>query len=165
LPGGEALAEIAREWPEVLDARGQLDRRKLGAVVFSDRGALARLEAIMHPRIVALSKRRAAELARAGHRLAFYEASLLVETGRARELDGLVVVDAPVDTRIARVVARDGVTAAQVRARMAAQQPIDEKRRVATRVIENASTIEALTAQVEAMLEAMRAEQSVSGPA
>jgi dephospho-CoA kinase len=165
LPGGEALAEIARAWPEVLDARGQLDRRKLGAVVFSDAAALARLEAIMHPRIAALSNRRAAELARAGHRLAFYEASLLVETGRARELDGLVVVDAPVDTRIARVVARDGVTAAEVRARMAAQQPIDEKRRVATHIIENAGTILALTAQVEAMLEAIRAEQSESGPA
>src|SRR5436305_723274 len=82
--------------------------------------------------IAALLQQRTAALEAAGHRLAFYEASLLVETGRHRLLDGLVVVDAPEAERIARVVARDGVTPAEVRARIAAQLPLEQKRRVAT---------------------------------
>lgn len=102
----------------------------------------------MHPRIVALANQRTAELALAGHGLAFYEASQLVETGRYRDLDGLVVVDAPEPMRIARVVARDGVTAAQVRARIAAQLPLSAKREVATHLIENDGDLAELRTRV-----------------
>ena len=114
----------------------------------------------MHPRIVALANERAADLARAGHRVAFYEASLLVETGRYRDLDGLVVVDAPEDQRIARVVARDGSTPGEVRARISAQQPVAEKRRAATYVIENDGDLDTLDAKVDAILKAL----STTGP-
>ncbi len=160
VPGSPAFNEIAATWPSVIEAPAQLNRRKLGALVFTDAKARARLEAIMHPRIVALANVRAAELARAGHRVAFYEASLLVETGRYRDLDGLVVVDAPEDQRIARVVARDGSTADEVRARISAQQPVAEKRRAATYVIENDGDLDALDAKVNAMLKAL----SATGP-
>lgn len=151
-PGSPALAEIAALWPQVIGADGHLDRRRLGATVFPDSAARARLEGITHPRIVALATQRAAELARAGHRLAFYEASLLVETGRYRELDGLVVVDAPEELRIARVVARDRVTPAEVRARIAAQLPLAAKRRVATAIIDNDGDPATLAPRVDALL-------------
>jgi dephospho-CoA kinase len=150
-PGAPALTEIAALWPNVVGADGVLDRRRLGAHVFSEPGARKRLEAILHPRIVALSNGRARELASAGHRLAIYEAALLVETGRYRELDGLIVVDAPVDVRVARVVARDGLPEADVRARIAAQLPMEDKRRVATHVIENDGDLAALGARVDAL--------------
>jgi dephospho-CoA kinase len=156
-PGSAALTEIAAAWPDVIAPDGQLDRRKLGALVFQDPAARARLEAIMHPRIVALSNQRAAELAQSGHPVAFYEASLLVETGRHRNLDGLVVVDAPLHSRITRVVERDGVTEAQVRARIGAQLPMEDKRRAATTIIDNDGDLTALGAKVAAMLRALGA--------
>lgn len=151
-PGTPGLAEIAAAWPDVIGSDGRLDRSRLGRRVFTDAAARARLEAILHPRIVALSNARAAALADAGHRAAFYEASLLVETGRHRELDALLVVDAPEDLRIARVVARDGVTPEAVRARIAAQLPMGEKRRVATVVIDNDGALSALELQLERAL-------------
>jgi len=154
-PGSLTLAEIAAAWPEVIDPLGRLDRRKLAAVVFQDPRARKRLEGIMHPQILRRANERATELARAGHPVAFYEASLLVETGRFRELDGLVVVDAPEETRIARVVARDGVGPVDARARISAQLPSSERRRVATYVIENDRDREALVGKVDEMLRAL----------
>jgi dephospho-CoA kinase len=151
-PGSPALREIAAAWPQAIDADGRLNRRRLGQIVFGDAQARGRLEAIIHPAIVALSTARAAALAAQGHRVGFYEASLLVETGRYQELDGLVVVDAPEAVRVARVMARDGITEAEVRARIAAQMPMAAKRRVATVVIENEGDREALRARVAAML-------------
>ena len=151
-PGTPALAEIGVTWPDVIGADGRLDRARLAQRVFADAAARIRLEAILHPRIVALSNARAAALAAAGHRVAFYEASLLVETGRHGELDGLLVVDAPEDVRIARVVARDGATPETVRARMAAQLPMADKRRVATAVIDNDADLPALERQLEQAL-------------
>jgi len=152
LPGSPALAQIAAAWPDVVTGDGRLDRRRLGAIVFADPSARTRLESITHPRIVALATERAQALAAAGHRLGFYEAALLVETGRYRDLDGLVVVDAPEALRVARVAARDGIPEPDVRARIAAQLPLAEKRRVATQVIENDGDMARLAAQVDALL-------------
>jgi dephospho-CoA kinase len=152
VPGAPALAEIGAAWPHVIAADGTLDRRRLGALVFADRAARARLEAILHPRIAALAAGRAQALAQAGHRLAFYEASLLVETGRYRELDGVVVVDAPEAARIARVVARDHLAPDEVRARIDAQIPMADKRRVATAVIDNDGALDDLRIKVDALL-------------
>ena len=151
-PGSFALRQIAVTWPDVIGSDGRLNRRRLGATVFADPQARARLEAILHPLIVALSKTRTAELEEQGHRLAFYEASLLVETGRYKDLDGLVVVDAPEATRIARVMARDNISEVEVQARISAQLPMADKRRVATVVIENDGDLEALGAKVDALL-------------
>jgi dephospho-CoA kinase len=151
-PGSPGLAAIASAWPDAMAADGSLDRARLGRIVFSDRAARARLEAMLHPRIAELADARVRALARAGHRLAFYEASLLVETGRHRDMDGLVVVDAPEPERIARVMRRDGLTAGEVGARLAAQAPVAEKRRVATRVIENGGDLASLSRQVDELL-------------
>ena len=156
-PGQPAAADIAAAWPGVVAADGRIDRKRLGAVVFGDAAARARLEAITHPRIQALSRQRAAALAAAGHGFALYEASLLVESGRWRELDGLIVVTASPATQVARVVRRDGVSEDEARARLRAQLPQEEKLRVATHVIDNDGDLPATEAQVDRVLAALRA--------
>jgi len=155
MPGQPAHAEIAATWPDVIQADGTIDRRKLGHRVFSDPAARTRLEAITHPRIQA----RALELARAleaeGHRLAFYEASLLVETGGHRKFDGLVVVTADDEQQIARVMARDHSTREHALARLRAQMPAAEKVRAATHLIDNSGDLDGTRRQVEALIAAL----------
>ena len=155
-PGQPAHAEIARAWPQVVAPDGSIDRKRLGKIVFGDPAALRRLEAITHPRIQELSRARVAALAAAGQELAIYEASLLIESGRDKELDGLIVVTAPEATRIARVVARDGVGEEDVRARMRAQLPQEEKVRLATHLIDNGGDRAATEAQVDRVLAKLR---------
>jgi len=156
-PGSGGLREVAEAFgPGVVDAEGALDRKKLAAVVFADAAARRRLEAITHPRIAAAARQRAAEAEAAGHRVAFYEAALLVENGTYRGLDGLVVVVAPEAEQVRRVMARDGCTEAEARARLAAQLPAAEKVKVATHVIDNSGGEAATRAQVQALWDALQ---------
>jgi len=155
-PGQPAHAEIAAAWPEAVAPDGGIDRKRLGRIVFADPAARKRLEAITHPRIQELSRVRAAALADAGHELALYEATLLVESGRHNELDGLIVVTASPATRLARVVTRDGLNEEEVRARMRAQMPQEEKVRLATHVIDNDGDLAATEAQVDRIIAELR---------
>jgi dephospho-CoA kinase len=155
-PGNAGHAEIAAAWPEAVGADGRIDRKRLGDIVFADPAARKRLEAITHPRIQELSRARTAALADAGHDLALYEASLLVESGRSKECDALIVVTASPETRIARVIARDGVREDDVRARMRAQLPQEDKVRLATHVIDNDGDLAATEAQVDRVLASLR---------
>jgi dephospho-CoA kinase len=157
-PGSPAHAEILAAWPDVRARDGSIDRRALGAKVFSDPAARARLEAITHPRIAEGAAEEARALEAAGHRLAFYEASLLVETGRYREFDALVVVSAPEELQVARVMARDGLGREAAVSRLRAQMPLADKRRVASHVLENAGDLAALEAQVDALVAALSSE-------
>jgi dephospho-CoA kinase len=155
-PGQPAHAEIAAAWPEAVAPDGAIDRKRLGRIVFADPAARRRLEAITHPRIQTLSRARTAALADAGHDLAVYEASLLVESGRHKELDGLIVVTASPAIQLARVMARDGVREEEVRARMRAQLPQEDKVRAATHVIDNDGDLSATEAQVERIIRELR---------
>lgn len=107
--------QLAATFGEGLHPHGRLDRKALAARVFNDTAALARLNAIVHPAV------RSAFRTWAGRQSSPYvinEAAILVETGAWKELDRLVVVTAPEDERLRRVVQRDGTTAEAVRARM-----------------------------------------------
>jgi dephospho-CoA kinase len=156
-PGMPAHGDIAAAWPAVIAADGTVDRKRLAGVVFNDPQARLRLEAIMHPRIQALGEAQFAALAAAGHPLAIYEASLLVEANRHREFDGLIVVTASPATQLARVLARGGLTEAEATARIAAQLPLEEKLKHATAVIDNDGDLAATEAQVDALLAQLRA--------
>jgi dephospho-CoA kinase len=156
-PGQPAHAAIAAAWPHVLAPDGRIDRKQLAALVFSDPGARTRLEAITHPRIREQAMREAAALERQGHRLAFYEAALLVEAGRRDDLDRLVVVTADEDQQIARVMARDHSSREEALARLRAQLPLSEKRKQATDLIDNGGDLAATQHQVEALVARLRA--------
>jgi len=99
---------------------GELDRAKLAKVVFNDADARARLNAIVHPAVRERFRSWAAEQKAA---YVVMEAALLVETGGAKHLDHLVVVSAPQELRVQRVMERDGGSAEQVNARISAQAP------------------------------------------
>ena len=155
-PGQPALAEVAAAWPQAIGPDGKVDRKRLGDIVFADAAQRVRLERITHPRIQALADERLAELAARGHALAFYEATLLVESGRYKDFDGLVVVTASPERQRERVLARGGLTAAEIQARMDAQLPLAAKVRVATHLVDNDGDLDATKAQVERLLASLR---------
>ena len=116
--------------------------------MFPDARSRARLEAITHPRIREQVTVRAAELADAGHGLAFLEAALLVETGFYKQLDGLVVVAASEEAQLARVMARDACSRERALARIRVQHPLAEKVRVANHVVGNDGSLDATRPRV-----------------
>jgi dephospho-CoA kinase len=148
-PGQPALSEISRRFPGVVGANGQLDRPALGERVFRDESDRRALNAILHPRIQqrVLDKTRA--LAAAGESLVFYEAPLIVENRIHERLDGLILVVVPPEVQLARLMARSGLSREQAEARLAAQLPLEEKRKHATWIVDNSGSPEQTRAQVD----------------
>ena len=128
----------------------------MGAIVFSDPAARARLEGIVHPAVRAAMAAETARLASAGTELAFYDVPLLFERGLERELDCVVVVHVPPAVQLARLEARDGIGPAEARARLDAQMPIDEKARRADVLVENTGDVASLRARAAPLLAALR---------
>lgn len=141
--------------PASYDAEGHLDRAYLARQVFGDAEALARLNALVHPRVFAAFAQARQDAEHDGVPLLVHEAALIFEAGVDRHLDAVAVVVADEAERIRRVVARDAVTPDQVRARMGHQLPPDEVRRRTDFLIENTGSIEELHAKVEAVYRAM----------
>ncbi len=156
-PGQPAYEEVIREFGATTrDAAGRVDRAKLAAVVFADRGKLDRLNAIVHPRVREAMRRQFAEWEKDGARDAvFVEAALLVEANYQKELDGLVVTWCEPEQQIERLRAR-GMSEEEARQRIAAQMPIVEKLRYATEKIDCSGTIEETRAQVAALAAKLR---------
>jgi dephospho-CoA kinase len=155
-PGGPAHAEVAAAWPEVIGADGTVDRKRLGKIIFDDPAARKKLEGFTHPRIQAIADARLAALGDAGEGLALYEATLLVESGRWRDFQGLIVVVVSPETQVARAMARDGLLREDAEARVRAQLSTEEKLRVASEVIDNDGALPATEAQVEVLLTKLR---------
>ena len=149
-PNSDGFMEIARVWPQVVRT-GALDRTALGEIVFNDPSARERLNAILHPHIRRLAMERDA-LAKPGQ-LVVHIVPLLFETGYNQLVDKSVLVFAPEDQRIARVVARDKIDVGKVRARMAAQIDPLEARARADAVIENDGDISHLRARTREVFE------------
>jgi len=146
-PGTPGFTAIAARWPQVI-RNGGIDRAALAAIVFSDQGERDALNAIVHPAVRA----RASEIeTEAGDDIAVHVVPLLFEGDYWKQCDATVVVIAPVETRIARVVARDGVSRDDVIKRMAAQIDPEIARARATYVIENAGERSALEAASRAV--------------
>jgi dephospho-CoA kinase len=140
-PGSEGLREIGALWPAAIGADGALDRPALAGIVFADEAARGLLNAITHPRVRA----RAAELERdAPGGLVVHVIPLLFEGDYWRSCEKTVVVIAPAETRIARVVARDAAERAAVERRMAAQIDPELARTRADYVIENDGDLDSL---------------------
>jgi dephospho-CoA kinase len=153
-PGTPGLAAVVAEFGEgVLLPSGALDRERVGRIVFADPDRLAALNAIVHP----LVGERMQELmdAAPADAVVVYDVPLLAENGLAGMYDEVVVVDAPEEVQLDRLVARRGMTEEDARARMANQASREERRAVATRVIDNSGSLADLKTQVDALWEAL----------
>ncbi len=156
--GTPTLSEIARVFgPEILTPEGELDRRRMAALVFADPAARARLEAITHPAIRAAMREEVRRLSGEGCDLVFYEAPLLFEVGLDREVDCVVLVYAAPEVQERRLRERDGLRAEEARARLAAQMPIEEKAARADVLVENEGDPAGLAGKAPALLADLRA--------
>jgi dephospho-CoA kinase len=159
--GTPALEAIRQRFgPGVIGPDGALDRQALAAIVFADPGARRDLEAIVHPAVRASIDAFFAALP-ATTAFAVADIPLLFETGRRREFDAVVVAACPPEMQVARVMARDGVSEAAVRERMAAQLPIADKVRQADYVIDTSGSFAETDAGVTRVIAALatRAER------
>ena len=139
---GRGYRAIAREWGTwVLDEGGALDRAALRQIVFADPEARARLEGIVHPAVAALRDEAYREASARGEKLVVADIPLLFEVGMADEFDVVVLVDAPEEVRLARIVADRGLTGDEARRMVAAQMPSELKRARADVVIPNVGTL------------------------
>ena len=147
-PGTEGIAAVVEEFgPDVLGDDGGLDRSRLGALVFGDPERRRALEAIIHPRVRA----RAAQIEAAApvDAVVVHDIPLLAETGQAAGFDAVVVVDVPVEVQVDRMVRIRGMSEADARARITAQADRDTRLAIATYVVENTGSLDALRARVE----------------
>lgn len=142
-PGLQGLVALFGE--QILEADGRLDRAALRALIFADACKRLQVEQLLHPLI-----RQAIDdnLATAGSDYAILVSPLLIERGQYRRVQRVLVVDVPESLQLQRVLQRDGVDEAQVRAILASQLARDERLRHADDVICNDGTLDALDAQV-----------------
>jgi dephospho-CoA kinase len=155
-PGEPALAAIVEAFGrDVLGPDGALDRKRLGALVFTDPDRRRRLEAITHPAIRDRFLARLAELETQGFEgIVVWDAPVMIETGGHRAMEKLVVVVADAATQRARALARDG-DAADAERKIANQMPLADKAKLADYVIDNSgdrAATEARTREVHAAL-------------
>ncbi|MDG1360900.1 MAG: dephospho-CoA kinase [Phycisphaerales bacterium] len=148
-----AVVETLRSWwgDEVLAPGGVIDRSVIAARIFGDDDARRRLESLVHPAVHRLREARFAA-APADVTALVIDAPLLFEAGLAEACDAVFFVDAPWASRLARVTEHRGWDESELRRREAAQLPIEEKRRRATRVIDNDGDLAVLESAVVAAL-------------
>jgi dephospho-CoA kinase len=153
--GTPGLAQVVAEFgDELLTPAGDLDRPALGRIVFSDEAARRRLEAITHPLIF----ERYAELEAAAppDAVVVHDIPLLAESGRADSFDEVIVVDAPAELQIERMVRDRGWTREEAESRIAAQASREDRLAIATYVIENTGDLDQLRTKVENVFTSLR---------
>jgi dephospho-CoA kinase len=156
-PEGEAFEAVVKEFGADILVDGRIDRRRLAARVFSDPQALARLNALVHPPVIAREEKLMAEFAvRQPKGIAVVEGAVLIENGSYKRFDRLIVVACPVVEQIARAMHRDGITEAEVRARLSRQMSLEEKRKIADFVIDTSGTKQDTLRQSCAVYEELR---------
>ncbi len=133
---------------EILDGVGGIDRRRLGARAFADPEARRQLEAIMHPAVreMCQAEIRAAEAS--GRTVCIVDAALILETGQRHRFQAIVLVIAPVDIQVTRLVTVRGLTEAEARQRIGSQWTTAAKVALADFVIDNGGDLPATEAQV-----------------
>lgn len=154
-PGTAGLAEVVAAFgPGVLTPEGELDRPAVGAIVFADEAKRRILEGIVHPRV----RDRMAELEAAAGRdeVVVHDIPLLAEGRGAAGFDAVLVVDVPEEVQVERMLRDRGMTRAEAEARIAAQATREQRRAIATHLVENTGTIEDLRQRVAEVFESLR---------
>jgi dephospho-CoA kinase len=157
-PGGEAYEGIVKEFGrEILAPDGAIDRRRLAAEVFHDPARLKRLNALVHPPVKVRERRIQEEFARNHpNGIAVTEAAILIETGRYRGYDKLIVAFCRPEQQIERAMARDHLTREEVLDRLRRQMPLEEKLKHADFVVDTSGAKEDTLAQSRAVFDSLR---------
>jgi dephospho-CoA kinase len=153
--GTDGLAEVVAAFgPQVLTPAGELDRPAVGALVFADGAKRRALEAIIHPRVRA----RAAEMEASAPEgsVVVHDIPLLAETGQGAAFDAVVVVDVPTELQVERMVRDRGWSAEEADSRIAAQASREDRRAIATYVIDNTGTLLELRRRVSEVYAELR---------
>jgi len=156
-PGTPGFAAVVREFGESFVRDGRIDRKALGELVFKDAEARRRLNAIVHPLVRDWMAQRTAEAMQRGAVVVVQDVPLLFENRLEALFPTTVLVWVPPEVQVNRLVSGRGFSADRAREVLAAQMPIDEKRGIATHVIDNTGTRESTRAQVARLWEALTA--------
>jgi dephospho-CoA kinase len=139
---------LAHFGPKVLQPDGEIDRKRLGAIIFKNPTEQRALERIVHPEVRKEINRGIAEIRQqTPSALVIVDIPLLFEAGMRQGLDAVIVVYAPEHLQLERLMARDGLTRPEALARIRAQMPIESKKALATHVIDNSGSFESTRAQ------------------
>jgi len=150
-PGTAGFDAVVREFGPEYVREGVIDRARLGRLVFDDEDARRRLNAIVHPLVRDWMAQRTVEAAGRGADVIVQDVPLLYENGLEDLFSSVVLVYTPEEVQLERLVEGRGMTEERARAMIAAQMPIEEKRRRAHHVIDNTGTVEQTRRQVEEM--------------
>ncbi|WP_297991200.1 dephospho-CoA kinase [Anoxybacillus sp.] len=150
---GEAYGPIVETFGrDILDANGAIDRRKLGAIVFSDEQKRNELNAIVHPLVRKHMLQQKEQYAKQAKKAVVLDIPLLFESKLEHLVDRILVVYVDEQTQLRRLCERNGFSVEEAWARMKAQMPLEEKRKKADAIIDNNGTIEETKRQLRACL-------------
>ena len=157
-PGSAALDEIRRTFgDEFIDSEGNLNRAAMARLVFKDKNKRQDLESIIHPRVAEEQRKLIRQFAVQGHNIVVVDVPLLYESGLEDSFDMILVAYVPPEVQIQRLIARDQVTDKEARSRLDAQLPIEKKKRLAGRIIDNTGPVEHTREQVLGIIKELRA--------
>jgi dephospho-CoA kinase len=157
-PGSAALDEIRRTFgDEFIDSDGNLNRAAMARLVFKDKNKRQDLESIIHPRVAEEQGKLIRQFAVQGHNIVVVDVPLLYESGLEDSFDMILVAYVAPEVQIQRLIARDQVTYKEARSRLDAQLPIDKKKKLAGRIIDNTGPVEHTREQVLGIIKELRA--------
>jgi dephospho-CoA kinase len=156
--GTDGFADVLLRFGDEVIRNGDIDRKKLAEIVFSDEGARKDLEGIIHPRVQALFAQAVADLDIDD--ILIYEIPLLVETGASDKFDYIITVESDIELRQARLL-KKGLYISQIEKRMASQASEEARTAVADAVIRNDGDEDSLLRQVENLWESVLLPQSL----
>ncbi len=158
-PGKPVYQQIVEYFGEgILLADRQIDRKKLGEIVFSEESKRQALNAIVHPEVRKEMSRQAQDALKRGNKLVVMDIPLLFESKLEHMVDKIVLVYVPADIQLTRLMERDEIDEQQAMKRIRAQLPIETKKAVADYIIDNSGTREQTREQVERLLATLQAE-------
>jgi len=153
LKNKEVVKNIKKEFGfHILDDNGEIDRKKLGQVVFNDQKKLKKLESFTHPKIFEIIKNRL-EVLDTDNKLVVLDAPLLFEVALDKEVDETWVIYADKKTQIKRIVKRDNLTKKEAEKRIDTQMPLNKKIEKADVVIDNEGSIKSLREKIKKLVE------------
>ena len=140
--GGAAFKAVCAAFGDILGEDGEIDRRKLGGIVFADEDARRKLNSIVHPAVMAESRAQIENARASGAKVCILDVPLLFETGMEKLCDETWLIYVPREEQVRRMAERDGLDAAAAVARIDSQMPLEEKLKRADVAIDSSGTIE-----------------------